>query len=290
MAGIAGGEPVALAYLNGRWHSGAAAILPVDDQALLYGLGLFETIRVVEGRPAFLERHLNRLYSSAPVLGIALPWSREGLTDLIGGALAGCGAAGGEGALRLTVTAGAARGVSGPGFVLYWRPGYPYPEELYERGMAAVTAAGRRNPHSLLCRIKSLNYAESFLARREAANRGADEAIFLNTAGELAEGTATNLFLVVGGRLFTPSPACGILPGVARSVVLELAREELGLQCEEGHYEPETLRTADEVFLTNALMGVMPLVSLDGRPVGGGQPGPVTRRLRMALNRRAVVS
>lgn len=286
-------------YLNGHWWPAAGAGIRADDQGFLYGLGLFETIRVAGGRPACLDRHLERLWTSAPVLDIHLPWDRE----QVAAAVREIARRGGEadGAVRVTVSAGppAAPGpVTGlppprsdaaapgegsvPTLLITLRPGRPYPEELYARGMTAVTAAGRRNHLSPLCRVKSLNYAESLLARREAAARGAQEALFLNAVGELAEGSATNLFLVAAGRLITPAVACGALPGIARAVVLELARGLPDLSVEEGHYPPALLEQAREAFLTNALMGVIPLVALDGRPVGDGRPGPVTRALRRA--------
>ncbi len=278
-----------VAYLNGRWVPVEEARIRADDQGFLYGLGVFETVRVAGGRPVFLDRHLERLRNSVPVLGIDPPWTLAEVAAAVREVPSRNGV--GDGAIRVTVTAGPAAGGtgagsweegSGPALLVTIRCGRPYPERLYEQGVAAVTASGRRNHLSALCRVKSLNHAESILARREAAARGVLEALFLNVAGELAEGSATNLFVAAGGRLLTPAVACGILPGIARAVVLDLARGRLGLDVEEGRYPPALFERAEEAFLTNALMGVMPLVAVDGRPVGDGRPGPVTLALRRA--------
>lgn len=274
--------------VNGEWVPAGAARVDAADRGLLYGYGLFETIRVWRGRPILLERHLDRLFASAPVVGLTLPWDRDTLARLV----AECAVRNGveEGGVRLTVTAGPgpafAPGGAAPGLVLTARRGPLYSEDAYGRGYRAVIAAVRRNHRSPLAGVKSLNYLDNLLARREAAARGADEALLLNVNGELAEGAATNLFFVRRGRLCTPEVACGALPGVARGRVLELARPaaaagEAGwVAVEAGRYGPEALVEADEAFLTNALMGVMPLVAVDGRPVGDGRPGPVTQYLQ----------
>lgn len=276
--------------VNGEWLPAGAARVDAADRGLLYGYGLFETLRVKGGRPVLLERHLDRLFASAPVLGLTLPWDRDTLARLVAECAVRNGVA--EGGVRLTVTAGPgpafAPGGTAPGLVLTARRAPLYPEDACERGYRAVTAAVRRNHRSPLAGVKSLNYLDNLLARREAAARGADEALLLNVDGELAEGAATNLFFVRRGRLCTPEVACGALPGVARGRVLELARSAAGkdagvVSVEAGRYGPEALVEADEAFLTNALMGVMPLVAVDGRPVGDGRPGPVTLLLRRIL-------
>ncbi len=174
-------------------------------------------------------------------------------------------------------------GASGPPTVVVAGfPGDPYPPESYARGFRAVTVSFPRNPDSPLVRLKSLNFLENILGRKEAAAAGADEGIFLNTRGEVTEGTVSNVFLVDSrGRLVTPHPASGLLPGITREVVVELARD-LGLEVAEEVVLPEQLRAAREAFLTNSLLGVMPLVALDGAAVGAGRPGEVTRALARA--------
>lgn len=286
-------------YVNGKWLPAGSATVDAADRGLLYGYGLFETLRVRRGRPALVERHLDRLFRSAPVLGLDLPWDTEALAGLVADCAARNGVA--EGGVRLTVTAGPgpafAPGGGAPGLVLTARRGPLYPEDAYARGYRAAIATVRRNHRSPLAGVKSLNCLDNLLARREAAARGADEALLLNVDGELAEGAATNLFFVRRGRLCTPEVECGALPGVARGVVLERASGGAGgspglpgvMAVEAGRYGPEALLEADEAFLTNALMGVMPLVAVDGRPVGDGRPGPTTSWLRIMFEERGSV-
>ncbi|MGH6913983.1 MAG: aminotransferase class IV, partial [Geminicoccales bacterium] len=145
----------------------------------------------------------------------------------------------------------------------------------------AVIVTTRRNEHSPLAGLKSLNYLDNLLSLREAREKGADEAILLNTAGRLACASAANLFLVEGERLLTPAEREGVLPGVTRAALLEIARG-LGLAVEETGMPPSTLGRAEEAFLTNSLLGIRPLVEIDGRPVKEGRIGPMTLRLRQA--------
>jgi branched-subunit amino acid aminotransferase/4-amino-4-deoxychorismate lyase len=144
--------------------------------------------------------------------------------------------------------------------------------------MAAVTGSTRRNEASPLSRVKSLNYLDNLLAREEARHKGADEAVLLNTRGLVAEGSASNVFLVGSEGLLTPSIESGALPGITRATVIELAREA-GIACAEGEVATEALVQAAEAFLTNSIMGVMPLTRLDGRTVGGSGPGPATKAI-----------
>lgn len=270
-------------YVDGQWVNPEEARVSAADRGLLYGYGLIETIRVHRGRMPFLPRHLARLRRSAPVLGLTLAWSPETLGGLVAEAVARHGLD--DGALRLTVTAGpgpvAIAGGGPPGIIISLRRGAPYAPELYERGFRAVLASIRRNNRSPLCRVKSLNFLENLLARRDAERVGVDEALLLNVDGELAEGAITNVFFVRGDRLLTPEPASGALQGVTRGILLDLlcADQDLGLRVEEGRYPPSELLAADEAFLTNALLGVMPLVAIGDTPIGTGLPGPVTARV-----------
>jgi len=163
----------------------------------------------------------------------------------------------------------------------------PAPSDRWRiEGLRAITSDIRRNSTSPLTRVKSLNYLECLLAKQAAKAAGADEALFLDTEGNLAEATAWNLFFGEGDRLLTPSEAGPILPGVTRAIVLRLA-EEAGIDCETGVYPPERLHSATEAFLTNSLYGIMPLGALDGRPIGGAVSGPLTARLASAVARAA---
>lgn len=261
-------------YVNGELLPADKAVLSVEDRGLLHGLGLFETILVHEGRPAFLKLHLDRLAASARELGLPLPSEEEllkGVEEVIrAGNIV-------YGVVRLTVTAGPA--VGPPGSVAAPRPRHPYREEDYRRGWRAVLVPWRRCAQNPVCRHKTLNFAENMLARRWAGSSGYDEGLFVNTNGYLTEGTVTNLFMFRDQRLFTPPLADGLLPGVVRRVVIELAREA-GIPVMETSLLPEDLFKSREAFLTNSLLGLMPLVEIERDSVGGGLPGPLTSHLR----------
>lgn len=281
---------IMVVYCNGKWSSRDEAVVPADDRGLLYGYGLFETLAVRGGRPRFVSLHLGRLFDSAPLLGINLPWEKGEIAALLEDTAARNDTA--EGALRLTVTAGVgpafeAGGGSGPLLLITAHPGSAYPGRVHESGLKGRLSGIRRNHRSPLCRVKSLNYLDSLLARRDAVAAGADEAILLNCDGDLAEGAATNLFFVKGDRLCTPALESGALPGVMRRIVLGLVRGSgggdalpAGLEVEEGVFRLADLLAADEAFLTNSLLGVAPLVLMNGRAVGGGKPGSVTGALQ----------
>ena len=166
---------------------------------------------------------------------------------------------------------------------------HPYPEQLYQRGFRTVVSSIRRNSQSPLSGLKSVNYLESILARQEARVAGVDEALCLNEKGLLAEASMSNIFLINDGILQTPGTEHGILPGVTREVVLELA-SQLAISALEKDIRLEEVYQAQEAFLTNSLMEVMPLVEVNGRPVGSGGPGPVTQRLREGYRESVLAS
>ena len=267
-------------FVNGEVVERSTARVSALDRGLLYGYGLFETMRSYGGRVFRLAEHYRRLCDGASRLAIAVPLSLDDVGGAVDAVLVRNDLA--DAYLRLTVTAGTPPNAAGPAgdaaAVLVARPLTDYPPDLYRRGMAAVVSPVRRNETSPLTRVKSLNYLDSLLAREAARRRGADEAILLNTRGLVAEGSASNLFLVEGGRLLTPSIESGALPGITRQAALELAAAA-GLEAVESGVEMQALWDAPEVFLTNSVMEVMPLTMLDGRPVGSGEPGPVTERL-----------
>ncbi|BBL78183.1 2-keto-4-methylthiobutyrate aminotransferase [Rubrobacter xylanophilus] len=284
---MSGGATSSLVWIDGRLLAPGEAGLDPRDRGYALGDGLFETMLCREGGVPLLARHLARMRRGAEVLGMHLPPETE-----LAGAVARTVKANGlqDGAVRLTVSRGVpeVRGLLPTGreratVVVQAHP-YAYPEELYRRGMEAITCGIRRNERSPLARIKSLSYLENVLARREAAVRGADEAILLNTADMLAGASAANVFLVRGGGLITPEVDAGALPGVARGVVLELAGR-LGLEVEERPVEPGELAAAEGCFLTNALMGIMPVRRVDGRAVGGGEARELVARLRKEWER-----
>lgn len=257
--------------LNGEYLSAAEAAVPAGDGAVLYGMGLFETIKVSGGRPVVPERHLARLFRSAGELGLSVPFGPGKLEEMVYETAAKNKMEGGG--LRMTLTAG--EGGSGPSVVIRARTN-PYVDENYIKGVSAVFAGHRRNETSPLVRHKTLNYWENILARRAAMEGGYSEALFINISGNLAEGSASNIFIISGGRVSTPDVESGLLPGITRQRVIEACRD-MDLQAEERKVRPEELAGADEAFLTSALMGVMPLVRIGGENIGGGVPGKVTR-------------
>jgi branched-chain amino acid aminotransferase len=275
--------PDPLVNLNGALLPAAEARLPVQDHGLLYGLGVFETLRGYDGRLFRLPAHLERLRSGAAVLGIPVPWNDEELARAVLGTLAANALP--NAAVRLTVTRGAAPGLPDdpthsptPNYFITVRAAPPPSLERFQNGLTAVVASARVHRGNPLTRIKSLNFALQVLARREARERGADEALLLNECDEVVEATVANLFLVRDGTLVTPPPAAGCLPGITRAAVLELARGH-GISVVEQAFTPPELLAAEEAFLTNSVLEVMPLVQVEEQPVGTGTPGTVTSRL-----------
>lgn len=268
-------------FLNGELVRSPAARVSALDRGLLYGYGLFETMRSYGGQVFRLEEHYRRLCEGASRLAIDVPLSLPRLGEAVEAVLKRNHLT--DAYLRLTLTAGplpdAAGAAADTAVVLFAKPLADYPPALYRRGMAVLISSFRRNETSPLCRVKTLNYLDNLLAREDARRRGADEAILLNTRGLVAEGSASNLFLVQEGRLLTPAVESGALPGITRQAVLDLAAAA-GLEAMQSEVELSAFRDASEVFLTGSVLEVMPLTSLDGRPVGSGRPGPVTQRLR----------
>jgi len=280
------GAPKGAVWVNGALVPPGEALLAADDRGFTLGDGLFETMRAYGGRVFRLRAHLERLRSSAARLGIPVP---PDLEAAVRATLAASGLD--SAAVRLTVS----RGPGGDGLappeparptaVIAVRP-YSPAERWYVDGVRTVFARGRLNEHALTAGIKRLGYLDQVTAQAEARAGGADEALFLDTAGHLAEGAASNLFLVAGGTLWTPPLSCGVLPGITRGIVLELAAAA-GIPVREEPLAPEALRDASEAFLTSSLRELMPVIAIGGDPVGNGRPGPLTLRL-LELYRRQV--
>ena len=272
------------------WHDGQLlapdeAVCSCLDRGRLYGDGLFETMRAYSGRLFRLDAHLARLAAGAEQLHMCLPMTIDNLRAAVQEPLAASGLP--DAYVRLTVT----RGVGGhhseldastPSITVWVRPLLAYPAQLYETGMSAVLAKARRNEYSPLSNLKTVNYLENILARAEARRGDADEALFLNTAGQLAETTASNLFVVDREqRVLTPPVTAGILAGITRACVLELCAAE-GIRFTAAPLEVDQLREAAEAFLTGSIMGIMPLTTFQGQPIGSGQPGEITKQLQQA--------
>ena len=259
MAGEGKKEP--WAYLNGEFLPLSQAHISALDRGFLLGDGLFETLRSYRGEPFLLGRHARRLRASARALNIAgsprLPKLRKVVKEL----LVRSGPQ--DAYIRITLSRGVGSELGlvetrSPTLFVFVRPLTPYPREWYRGGIKVVVSNIRRSAGSPIWGFKVLSYLESLWAREEARKRGAQEAIFLNTSGYLAEGATSNIFFVQGGELLTPALRANILPGVTREVILEICRDQ-GVPCQEGLFTLEDLERADEVFLTNSLMGVMPV-------------------------------
>ncbi|MDR6225973.1 aminotransferase class IV [Desmospora profundinema] len=265
--------------VNGQVVEDDGGLSPADRGSLL-GDGLFETFRVERGVPLLLEKHMDRLMEGTRILRFARVPAREELAAGIRRAIAVNEIDGGY--LRLTLTRGRG-GLAQPLTELtdpaWWVEARPLALDprVKERGVTAVIASTRLYPDTPLRRVKSLSFLENVLAKQEARDRGAQEALFLTTDGDVMEGASANLFLVKEGILSTPSLDRGPLPGVVRSWVLETA-VRLDLAVEERRVKREELDEADELFLTNSTWGPFPCVAVNGSPVGDGLPGTHTRR------------
>jgi branched-chain amino acid aminotransferase len=271
----------------------ADAKVSVFDHGLLYGDGVFEGIRLYGGNVFRLDEHLERFEYSAKAILLDMPLTRKQWSDAI---CETCRANGlKDGYIRAVVT----RGVGDLGLApwLCAKPSYfviaskitLYPPEHYEKGLAIVTVPTRRiGPASLPATIKSLNYLNNILGKIEAKQFGCLEAIMLNDQGYVAEATADNVFIVHKGELMTPSASQGALKGVTRSTIVDLGKD-LGIPLREANLTRYDLWCADECFLTGSGAEVIPVVKLDGRTIGDGKPGPVTKKVLAEFRKRVLV-
>jgi len=272
-------------YFNGHLVPRAEAKLSPFDHGFLYGYGLFETMRAYEGHIFRLDRHLTRLRCSAESLGLrpkldAFDLENACVETLQANKLK-------DARVRLTITAGEGdmtpdlNTCSNLTVLVAARNFVPLPPERYEQGFKAALSFLRRDSQSPLSRLKCTCYVSNILARMEAKAAGCDEAIMLNELGYIAEGSTANIFLVSEGELSTPSLESGILPGITREAVLEIAWD-LDIKTVERQIEPGELSRAEEAFVTNSIIEVMPLTRLNGEPIGTGKPGKLTRNLMAA--------
>jgi branched-chain amino acid aminotransferase len=271
-------------YISGKLYDRENAKISVYDHGLLYGDGIFEGIRVYHGKVFRLREHIDRLYESARYIHLEIPLSKEEMTKAVESTVQANNRK--DGYIRLVVTRGAGslgldpRKTTDPQTIIIVDDISMYPKELYENGLDLVTATTIRNhPNALDPRVKSLNYLNNIMAKMEGVQAGCVEALMLNHKGEVAECTGDNIFLVKNGVLKTPPPDAGILVGVTRNAILELARAD-NIPCEEVSLTRLDLYIADECFLTGTAAEVIPVVRCDGRPIGNARPGPITRRLR----------
>lgn len=279
-----------LVYLNGEMVPRDQARVSALDYGFLYGYGLFETMRAFGGRVFRLERHLDRLARSTKLLGLAV--DIRGLGEAVSETLRANRLVNAR--VRIAVSAGQGQMPPDPAtcgeptILVLADESRPYPDEAYRRGFKCIVSTIRRNSQSPLSGIKSANYMESLLARQEARTDGVDEALFLSEKELLVEASMSNVFLVCDDELLTPPLGSGVLPGITREAVLELASQQ-GITAYERDVSLDDLYRAREAFLTSAGIGVMPLTEAGGRPIGTGRPGPVTERL-MAAYRKLVAT
>ena len=269
-------------YLNGQLLPAADCLVSVQNRGYLLGEGIFETILVKDNEPRLLSAHLARLMASAAYFGYKLPRQSQLAASVY--ALVAKNRLS-SGSLRLTVSPRESRGLlskpdSALDIFISFREGAPYADSLYEQGFTAIVARStRRNEASPLARHKTTSFLDNVLAKREAVARGVDEALLLNSRGYLAEGAVSNLFLVVKGEILTPRLDDGALPGIMRAQVLALCQEH-SLPYREAELRPETLDLAEEGFLTNSLLGVMPLSRLEGRALSSCAPLSLSNSIR----------
>ena len=259
------------------------AKVSVFDHGLLYGDGVFEGLRSYSGKVFRLDAHIDRLYDSARAICLEIPLTKQAMAKAVNDTLAANDLA--DGYVRLVVTRGAGslgldpNKTSRPQVIVIADTISLYPREFYEQGLRIVTAATQRTQSAALSpRIKSLNYLNNIMAKLEGLQAGCVEALMLNHKGEVAECTGDNVFVVRSGRLLTPPPDAGILEGITRGAVMELA-VRAGIDCREQTLVRHDLYTADECFLTGTAAEVIPVVEIDGRRIGTGVPGPISRRL-----------
>ncbi len=270
-------------YINGKFYSEANAKVSVFDHGLLYGDGIFEGIRFYNGRVFRLEEHLGRLWDSARSICLEIPMTREEMTEAVLETIRHNHLH--DGYIRLLVTRGIGNlGLNpeqckNPSVIIIVAKIALYHQDFYQKGLSIVTCATRRsNPASLNPAVKSLNYLNNVMARIEANLAGADEALMLNDAGNVAECTADNVFIIKHDQIFTPPITAGALRGITRSIVFDIAAE-LGLSIVEADFTRHDIFVADECFLTGTAAEIVPVVKADGRLIGNGKPGPVTTRI-----------
>ncbi len=276
-------------YLDGEYVPEERAVVSVFDHGLLYGDGVFEGIRAYNNRVFKLEEHIDRLYESAKAILLEIPLSKEETTEVVLETLRRNNLR--DGYVRLVVT----RGVGDLGLdpkkcdrasmFCISSSIQLYPEEMYEQGLPIITVPTRRNlAEAVNPRIKSLNYLNNVLGKIEASQAGVIEAVMLSAEGYVAEATADNIFIVKKGVLITPPVHVGVLEGITRNTVMDLARERL-IPVEERVFTRYDIFIADEFFLTGTAAEVMPVIEVDGRKIGDGHPGEITKTLMQAYRR-----
>jgi branched-chain amino acid aminotransferase len=279
-------------YVNGKITPADQAVVPVYDHGFVYGEGVYETMRTYNRVVFLYDRHVRRLRQSAERIALDVPFDDGALLTWIGRTIDAAGDLQ-EAYVRVLHTRGVGdlsydlRATPTPTTVVIVKPFEPYPARVYDAGIRLALADMLRNhPRSVDPIIKSNNLMNNALAMQAALRTGADEALMCNYRGELTECSQSNVFLVRDGAALTPKSESGLLEGVTRAFLFELGRE-LGIDVREETLYPKDLETADELFITSTTRELSPVVSVDGRAVGDGQPGPVTKQLTALYQQRA---
>jgi len=270
-------------YINGEYYRKDEAKVSVFDHGFLYGDGVFEGIRVYDGNVFRLKEHLERLYDSAKSIMLEIPMTMEEMQQAVVDAVRKNGLR--NAYIRLVVSRGVGslsldpESCSNPQVIIIVDQVRLFSKELYENGLPIVTVPTRRNiPDALNPKIKSLNYLNNVLVKIEANRAGVGEALMLNEHGYVAEGSGDNIFIVKKGVLYTPPGYVGALEGITRRAIMDLA-DQLGYPVKEQPFTRHDVYIADESFLTGTAAEVIAVVEVDGRRIGTGKPGPITRRL-----------
>jgi branched-chain amino acid aminotransferase len=275
-------------FFNGKMVAAADAVIPVTDRAVMFGDSAFETLRAYRGKPFRLLRHLERLAESCRMLRLRPPLSDDDIEQAVLDLLEVNGLSGGcDSYVRITITGGPSDGPrsmerTGPqGIAVIAHEIEPVADEDYERGVSLAISGIKRNGSSPLTGIKSGNFLDSLFAHQDALDRGCDDAVMVTTAGNLAEATFSNIFMVKDSVLLTPNMGCGFLPGITREAVIEVALSS-GMAVREVTENHETLMASEEAFLTSSIKEIMP-VSQVGTKLMTFCPGPVTQQVRAAF-------
>lgn len=278
-------------YIDGKYYSESDAKISVFDHGLLYGDGVFEGIRAYNGRVFKLEEHVDRLFRSAKAIALRIPLDKKSLMKAVADLCKANRMR--SGYIRLVVTRGTGTLGLNPfvckkaKIIIIAASIQLYPEKLYKDGLSIVTVPTPRNySEALSPSIKSLNYLNNILAKIEAINAGVLEAVMLNTNGYVAEATGDNIFIVKGKSLLTPPTFAGILEGITRNTVMQIAREQ-GYDVKETMMTRYDLYNADELFLTGTAAEVIGVVEVDRRKIGRGRPGKVTQKLENLFRKYA---
>jgi branched-chain amino acid aminotransferase len=279
--------------VNGRITSDRDAVISVFDHGFLYGEGIYETMRTYHRRPFLYDRHMRRLRNSARMIVLDLPFSDADLASQISDTMAAAHVEG-EAYIRVLVTRGVGeltydpQATPVPSVIIIVKPQADPAPDVYERGVRVVIVDVVRNhPDTVNPMIKSNNLLNSALAAQEAIRKGGFEGIMRNYRGELSECTTANLFIVRNGAALTPPIESGLLPGITREFLFEIGKE-VGVDVREEVLRDGDLFAADEAFLTSTTREAVPIVTVDDKTIGGGRPGPVTRKLLEGFRRRAL--